>query len=97
MSTLDQFTNPFGLPESDVQVEESLLSRVILFNDDWHTFDEVIEQIILATGCSHSHAERCTLEVHHLGKSMVYEGDISACLRASAILEEIALHTQLVM
>lgn len=85
------------LPDSDVLEEVGLQCRVILFNDEWHTFDEVIEQIMIATHCSYEHAERCTLEVHHAGKAVVYHGELDACLRVSAILEEIALHTQLEM
>lgn len=82
-------------PEDDVLTESALPIRVILFNDDWHTFDEVIDQIIRATNCSMSHAQQCTHEVHHTGKSMVFEGEMTECLRVSSVLEEIALHTQI--
>lgn len=70
-------------------------ARVILFNDEWHTFDEVIEQIIKATACSYNKAEALTFEVHNSGKSAVFEGDFSDCLRVSSVLEEISLHTQI--
>jgi len=83
--------------ENDVLEQVGLECRVILFNDEWHTFDEVIEQIMIATSCSYEHAERCTLEVHHTGKAVVFHGELDACLRVSAVLEEIALHTQLEM
>lgn len=76
-------------------VETELSARVVLFNDEIHTFDEVIGQIIKATGCSPVRAEALTLEVHHVGKAIVYDGDMSQCLRVSGILEEIALHTQI--
>jgi ATP-dependent Clp protease adapter protein ClpS len=72
-----------------------LAARVILFNDEVHTFDEVIIQIMKATGCSLQRAESLTLEVHHSGKAMVYEGDVPPCLRVSSILEEIGLQTQI--
>lgn len=70
-------------------------ARVVLFNDEEHTFDEVIVQIIRATGCSVERAELLTLEVHHTGKAIVFEGDVGDCLRVSGILEEIALRTQI--
>ena len=70
-------------------------SAVILFNDEWHTFEEVINQIIKATGCSRSRAEDLTFDVHNKGKALVYEGEFTDCLRVSQILEEIALHTQI--
>lgn len=70
-------------------------AKVILFNDEWHTFDEVINQIIKATNCSIERAENLTLEVHERGKAVVYEGDMPDCLRVSSVLEEIELHTQI--
>ena len=70
-------------------------SKVILFNDEVHTFEEVINQIIKATGCNQSRAEALTWEVHTRGKAMVFEGSLEECLRVSGVLEEIALHTQI--
>jgi len=70
-------------------------SRVILFNDDLHTFEEVIAQIIKATKCSFIEARDKTFEVHVNGKAVVYSGDLADCLRVSGILEEILLHTQI--
>ena len=72
-----------------------LASRVILFNDDWHTFEEVIEQIIKATKCSFAEARDKTFEVHVNGKAVVYAGEFADCLKVSGILEEILLHTQI--
>jgi ATP-dependent Clp protease adaptor protein ClpS len=69
--------------------------KVVLYNDNYHTFDEVIEQIIKATRCSREKAERCTIEVHEKGRSIVYDGELSECLRVSAILEEINLKTEI--
>ena len=70
-------------------------SRVVLFNDDWHTFEEVIAQIIKATKCSFIEARDKTFEVHVNGKAIVYLGEMADCLRVSGILEEILLHTQI--
>ena len=72
-----------------------LPAKVILFNDDFHTFDEVIAQLIKAIGCSYKKAEALTWEVHTKGKAVVYTGELSECLRVSSVLEEIALHTQI--
>jgi len=69
--------------------------RVVLFNDDEHTFDEVIFQIIKAVRCTRATAEKHTWEVHTKGRSIVYSGGIVECLRVSAILEEIALKTEI--
>ncbi len=78
---------------SDVSVQEP--AKVILFNDEVHTFDEVIGQIIKATGCDQARAEALTWEVHSAGKAVVYEGEITRCVEVSNVLEEIELMTQI--
>ncbi|MCL2313590.1 MAG: ATP-dependent Clp protease adaptor ClpS [Firmicutes bacterium] len=70
-------------------------SRVLLFNDEIHTFDEVINQIIKAINCDVAHAEQITVEVHTKGKAVVFEGEMFECIKVSSVLEEIALHTQI--
>jgi len=70
-------------------------SRVVLFNDNWHSFEEVISQIMKATKCSFIEARDKTFEVHINGKAVVYSGVLKDCLMVSGILEEILLHTQI--
>ena len=79
--------------DTDILVEQP--AKVILFNDEIHSFDEVIGQIIKATGCNTTKAEALTREVHNSGKAMVFEGQMDNCLKVSHILEEIALNTQI--
>jgi len=79
--------------DSDIGTTDA--AKVILYNDELHTFDEVIVQLIKAIQCSPEQAESIAWEVHTKGKSIVYEGEMPDCLRVSAILEEIALHTQI--
>ena len=69
--------------------------KVVLFNDDIHTFDEVIHQLTLATGCSRGHAETIAWEVHTRGRAIAYTGDCEECIRVSGVLEEIGLQTQI--
>ncbi len=76
-------------------VDVELIGKVILFNDEWHTFEEVIEQIIKATGCTMGHAEHLTWQVHSQGRAKVYEGDFGECVRVSGVLEEISLRTHI--
>ena len=90
-------------PERDVEViveedtEERLDSpwRVILYNDDIHTFDEVIMQLIKATGCTIAEAEGLAWRVHNDGKAAVYEGTFEECFRVQGVLKEIALVTEI--
>ena len=79
----------------DEDVAIGLLSRVVLFNDDWHTFDEVISQLMKAVGCTYEKARTYSFEVHIKGKCVVYNGEIKECLKVSSVLEEIALSTQI--
>ena len=79
--------------DEEVTIQEP--AKVVLFNDEVHTFEEVINQIIRATHCSRSRAEALTWEVHNSGKAMVFEGAMARCVEVSAILEEIDLMTQI--
>lgn len=83
--------SPITEEENDV----GLGSRVILFNDDWHTFEEVITQIIKAIKCSFIEARDKTFEVHTNGKAVIFSGQLADCLKVSSVLEEILLHTQI--
>lgn len=82
-------------PIEEEETDIGLGSRVVLFNDDWHTFEEVIAQIIKAIKCSFIEARDKTFEVHTNGKAVVFSGELADCLRVSGVLEEILLHTQI--
>ncbi len=85
------------LHERDVDGDTLIQSpaKVILFNDEIHTFEEVIEQLIKALRCDTSTAEGLTWEVHSAGQASVFEGPMNECVTISGVLEEIALHTQI--
>ncbi|MEK6553101.1 MAG: ATP-dependent Clp protease adaptor ClpS [Bacteroidota bacterium] len=89
---------PHGIiePESEDEVTVGLPYKVILFNDDWHSFDDVINQIIKAVKCSYEEARSYAFEAHVKGKSQVFNGELNECLKVSSVLEEIALHTQII-
>jgi len=88
-------TNPLEQPEQEDEVLTQDPARVILFNDDIHTFDEVITQLIKATGCTSTRAEELALEVHNNGKAVVFAGELARCMEVSGVLEEIKLMTQI--
>jgi ATP-dependent Clp protease adaptor protein ClpS len=83
--------------EELVEVDVANPTKVILYDDEWHTFDEVINQVIKATNCDYDKAQQITWQVHNSGKAVVFSGDMPECLRVSAVLEEIALHTEIEM
>lgn len=92
---------PSKSPETDVLVEEETEERtdspwrVILYNDEVHTFDDVITQIIKATGCNTAKAEELAWKVHTNGKAAVYEGSFEECFRVQGVLREIQLVTEI--
>ncbi len=92
----DQKTNVEIQPEVEEETTVATAYKVVLYNDDWHTFEEVINQLIKAVKCSYEEARDFTFEVHTKGKAIVYNGDLNNCLKVSSVLEEIALHTQII-
>jgi len=84
-----------GEKEDETQTVQQEPAKVVLFNDEVHTFDEVITQIIKATRCDLSRAEALTWEVHTTGRAIVFSGELARCMEVSSILEEIDLMTQI--
>lgn len=87
---------PFSNEETEEETIVGLPMKVILFNDDWHTFDEVIAQLMKAINCTYAKARDYAFEVHVKGKSQIFSGMIQECLKVTSILDEIALNTQIV-
>ena len=88
-------THPLEKSEQEDEVLTQDPARVILFNDEIHTFDEVITQLIKATRCTSARAEALAMEVHTGGKAAVFAGELVRCVEVSGILEEIKLMTQI--
>jgi ATP-dependent Clp protease adaptor protein ClpS len=78
----------------EFDVAQGLAARVILYNDHYHSFDEVGVQIAKAIGCSVDDGEAIAWRVHTIGHAVVFDGDFIGCLHVSSVLEEIALNTQ---
>lgn len=83
------------LEKEEEEDEEKTPWRVILYDDDIHTFDEVINQLIKALSCSQSHAEKLTRKVHNEGKAEVFEGSFEDCFEVNGVLKEIQLVTEI--
>ncbi len=80
------------LIEEEVDILEKEIiedtKEIVLYDDDFNTFDFVIESLIKV--CQHSaiQAEQCTHIVHHNGKCGVKKGNISKLKPiCSALLE----------
>lgn len=77
------------LEKREVKGKESKVHEIILYNDDYNTFDHVIETLIIA--CEHTslQAEQCALLVHYKGKCSVKTGSFKELEpRCGKLLEE---------
>lgn len=84
---------PVEVVEADSAVETPW--RVIVFDDDIHTFEEVILQLMKAIGCTPEKGYEHALTIHTEGKDCVYQGDFFDCFRVQGVLKEIALVTEI--
>lgn len=82
----------------DVSIDEQKKTerpwKVILYNDDVHTFDEVILQIQKATGSSLERSTAIAYEVDARGRAVCYEGDKEDCHKVAAVLRQIYLQVE---
>lgn len=67
---------------------------VIVYDNDYNTFDEVIAILMKATGCTLQEATMETWEVHNLGKSVVHHGSQDECERAARIIATIGIRVE---
>lgn len=68
-------------------------ARVVLFNDDVHTFDEVAGQLVKAIRCSYTRGLALANAVHVQGSAVVYEGHLERCEAVAMVLGDIGLKT----
>lgn len=68
--------------------------QVVLFNDEVHSFDEVILQLQKAAGYSLEKAAELAWRVHNNGKAVVYIGSKEDCEKVAGVLGQIKLSTQ---
>lgn len=78
LNTIRDYENPKRQYDEDVLVLDEVddVYKLILHNDDVHTFDEVINALIEI--CKHDllQAEQCTMLVHYKGKCTVKTGSM---------------------
>ena len=58
----------------EVQEKKDDPKNLVVFNDDYNTFEHVIETLIRVCRHSVEQAEQCTLIIHHRGKCSVKKG-----------------------
>lgn len=82
------------IPESGVPGSGGTDYRVILYNDEWHGIDEVVEQVVKACEVSEEQAYQITMEAHYKGRAVCYRGNREKCHKAARILREIRLQCE---
>lgn len=96
-------TNPENESDSDVLTVPRLDGpdndqnqfRVILYDDDHHSQQAVVEQLVKATECSTQKALRIMLEAHHKGRAVCFRGSKSKAERVVKVLREIRLQCEM--
>src|SRR5579862_6356707 len=67
---------------------------VILYNDDFHSMDEVVGQLMKATAYTLQRCMEIMIEAHTRGRAIAFTGSGSACDRAAQILRQIRLQVE---
>ena len=70
--------------------------KVVLFNCDCHTFDEVENVVIKATRCTLSRARQISNEVHVKGSAVVYDGPLERCEAVADVIGSVGLRVKVV-
>ena len=68
--------------------------RVILYNDDYHSQDEVAEQLHKATEYSLLKCWAIMMEAHAKGRAVCYNGTREKCHHVAKVLREIRLQCE---
>lgn len=71
-------------------------NEIVLFNDDFNTFDHVIATLILVCKHTAEQAEQCAILVHYKGKCTVKTGAINELKPQCSLLLEAGLSAEIV-
>lgn len=73
--------SPDTAVQTDDQTKSALapLFKVVLFDDDEHTYDYVVEMLVDCCSLSRQSAFRCAVEVDLSGKTTVFYGTLDQC------------------
>lgn len=81
--------------EQEEKTKQDLPWNVILYNDDFHSFEEVVLQVQKATGVSQERAFAVTMEAHTKGRAVCYTGPLERCEHVAAVLRQIKLTAEI--
>jgi ATP-dependent Clp protease adaptor protein ClpS len=78
-----------------VNSKSDLSKNLVIYNDDFNTFEHVIDSLIKVCKHEHIQAEQCTWIIHYNGKCAVKEGDMDDLLRMRRALSERGLDAKI--
>ena len=84
------------LEEATVLEQETDRHEIVLYNDDFNTFDFVINSLIQVCDHTTEQAEQCTYLVHFKGKCTVKTGELNDLKPRCAELLQLGLSAELV-
>jgi hypothetical protein len=67
---------------------------VTVYNNEHNTYEEVMNILILATGCDHEEAYLETWEIDHLGCSVVHHGKEDNCRKVAEVIAKIGIRVE---
>lgn len=79
----------------DAEASLGATRKVILYNDDEHTTDEVVAQIVKAIACTLQRANEIMREADSTGRAVVIASHLERCEHVAAVLEQIGLHVDI--
>jgi ATP-dependent Clp protease adaptor protein ClpS len=65
--------------EAEARTQLEAPCKVILFNDEEHTYDYVVDMLVHASRLSRENAFRCAVEVDLTGRTIVHYGSLDEC------------------
>ncbi len=66
-------------PELDIKTKTSPVFKTVLYNDETHTYDYVVEMLTHVCKLSKENAFRCAVEVDTSGRTIVHYGALEDC------------------
>jgi len=88
--------NSIPLLEPSVANPETQIGRwmVVIFNNDHNSFDQVIDALVRATGCTTDEAAIEAWEAHTYGSASVHFAAQSECERVAVVISRVGIQTE---
>jgi ATP-dependent Clp protease adaptor protein ClpS len=91
-------TNPHESEQTYYEVDEITVDEqnVIIYNDDFNTFEHVIDTLIKTCKHTQEQAEQCTWLIHYKGKCAVKTGEFNLLVPVKNAICEAGIDAKIV-